>query len=321
MRYGLISAGLLVCALSLGVVVEPRLAYRPAYGRYDGSEVQIALGDAQRLFANQFYSKADVYMHRGFYPSIFDSKEEFERSHQEGAAPAPEPEGEPDFIERFSQAFYPSKHTHLGDAALCTDPEHHHEDDHAHEEGHEEDQEVEHAEGPDEAEIREILPWLKAAAELDSSREDTFVTGAYWLRTRLGKAEEAEEFLRDGLRANPGSYQILFELGRLFAESYGDDARARNVWEAALRRWREREAGKEEPDIFSYAQILWQLALVEERTGNIPRAIQYLRQVEEVSHNREGVEERIRELETRAAGEKTAGSDGSIPGADAAGNP
>ena len=54
-----------------------------------------------------------------------------------------------------------------------------------------------------------------------------------------GKVAEAEKFLRDGLRANPDSYEILFELGRLYYESEHDAARARNVWELALRRWQE----------------------------------------------------------------------------------
>src|SRR5438309_1796727 len=60
---------------------------------------------------------------------------------------------------------------------------------------------------------REILPWLRFSAELDPQRVETYTVAAYWLRS-MGKIVEAERFLRDGLLANPGSPEILFELGR-----------------------------------------------------------------------------------------------------------
>ena len=30
------------------------------------------MGDSQQLFANHFFTKADVYFHSGYYPSVFD---------------------------------------------------------------------------------------------------------------------------------------------------------------------------------------------------------------------------------------------------------
>jgi len=49
---------------------------------------------------------------------------------------------------------------------------------------------------------------------------DTYTVAAFWLRSKLGKVSEAEQFLREGLRANPDSDQILFALGQLYFENY-----------------------------------------------------------------------------------------------------
>src|SRR5207248_3668870 len=112
---------------------------------------------------------------------------------------------------------------------------------------------------------REILPWLRISAELDPQRVETYTVAAFWLRSRLGKVNEAEQFLREGLRANPASHEILFALGRLYHENYHDPARARNVWELGLRRWREQDAAKKDPSKFVFDQLTVNLARLEER--------------------------------------------------------
>ena len=35
--------------------------------------LQVALGDSRKLFARHFFSKADAYLHKGYYPTIFDA--------------------------------------------------------------------------------------------------------------------------------------------------------------------------------------------------------------------------------------------------------
>ena len=102
-----------------------------------------------------------------------------------------------------------------------------------------------HLEGRKES---EILPWLKLAAELDPQKIETYTVAAYWLRD-LGKTKEAERFLREGLLNNPDSYEILFDLGRLYYENHHDAARARKIWDLALRRWGEQEAANKKPDL------------------------------------------------------------------------
>jgi tetratricopeptide (TPR) repeat protein len=291
---------LLTCCFTLGVIVEPRLAYTQVYARHEKGPVEVALGEARRLFAGYFFTKADVYFHSGYYPSIFDQAGQRE-SHMATDAGAVEEKnhGEGDFmgkprdwIDRFSRSFYPSTHTHLGASGVaeeCNDPDHREGQGVAHAN---EDREDEPAAG----DIREILPWLSIAAELDPNRIETYTVGAFWLRTRMNKPKEAEAFLRQGLRDNPGSYAILFELGRIFHEAYKDSARARNVLEYALKRWNEQEGPKQDPDTFLLSQITWQLALLEQERGNRPKAISYLETAKRVSPNPAEVEKRIEEL-------------------------
>src|ERR1041384_437540 len=119
---------------------------------------------------------------------------------------------------------------------------------------------------------REILPWLKLSAEMDPHLIETYTVAAYWLANQLGKVTEAEDFLRQGLRENPDSYEILFALGRIYYNQYHDAARARNVWELALKRWRARESGKEQPNNIDFEQIAVNLGRLEEDQGNLASA-------------------------------------------------
>jgi tetratricopeptide (TPR) repeat protein len=123
---------------------------------------------------------------------------------------------------------------------------------------------------------REMLPFLKLSAELDPQRIDTYTVAAYWLSRTLGKPDQAEEFLREGLKANPRSYEILFEMGRIAYENRKDAVRARNLWSAALGRWNEQEPQKKEPNLFVLDQILVNLARLEEKQGNYAQAIHWL---------------------------------------------
>jgi tetratricopeptide (TPR) repeat protein len=272
-----------VC-FSLATLLQPRtLAWNR--GRDSGSVLKVLLGDSRRLFANHFFTKADVEFHSGYYPSIFDQaqapKDTAHLTAREGSSEEEEHEkamnflGPPrDWIERFGRHFFITQHTHL--------------------------------EGGNE---REILPWLRISAELDPQRVDTYTVAAFWLRD-LGKVEEAEQFLREGLRNNPTSYELLFELGRLYSENYHDLNRARNVWELALRRWSETEPTKKEPDLIGYHQIVIHLGRLEEQAGNFARAIECLELAVRVSPSPEALQEQIAELKQKMAaqsGTKPAG--------------
>lgn len=279
--------------------------------RAEESLLELTLGDGRRLFARHFYFKADAYFHSGFYPSIFDAP--LDEGHGEEAVPAmaqdagatqgkrkelPGPGAPRDWIEAFGRNFYPSEHTHLDMGGSSA---HDHEHDHDHD----------HGAGPasDEKMIREILPWLKMSAKMDPEHIETYTVSAYWLRTRMGKAEEAEELLGEGLRANPDSYEILFELGRIYdarhqemssssedkAQAGQNRARARQLWARALRKWREQETGRpvEERNYFMLSQVCSHLAFLEEQAGDLLAAIGYSTQWREAVSDPAAIQRRI----------------------------
>ncbi len=286
-RPALIAFALLSGCFALAVTVEPELASTQPYARHEKTPVEVILGDARRFFATHFFVKADVYFHSGYYPSMFDETSEHHDTHiatDANVVAAHHEEGEDhdflgkplDLIDQFSRSFYPSTHTHLDE---------------------------EHGGALDEGKdkIREMLPWLRMTAAMDPNRIETYTVGAYWLRTRMGKSQQAESFLREGLEANPGSYAILFELGRIYHESYKDMNRARNLWEAALKQWNRTETTKQEPDTFLLLQIAWHLAIVEQQTGHTEKAISYLETAKTASPTPDEVQKRIDELRAAAA--------------------
>lgn len=242
-----------------------------------GSVLAQLLGDGRRLFANHFFAKADAYFHRGVYPSIFDAPRTenhmasggdedqpdpgHHHDHAEEAAGAGSPARPTDWIARLNDHLKPSVHDEL--------------------------------EGLD---TREILPWLKVSAELDPSNVQNFTVTAYWLRVRLNRIDEAEQFLREGLRYNPGNPEILFELGVLRLEGRKDPEGAANLLEQALRGWQTRETGKKQPDTATGAGILIRLARISEAQGRLPQAMGYLQQLRDLTPDPATIDQQIAEL-------------------------
>jgi tetratricopeptide (TPR) repeat protein len=288
-------------AFTLATLLQPRTK---AWTRQKDSDsvLKTLLGDTRRLFSNHLFVKADVSFHSGYYPSIFDQTaapkdsrhmmadehadhDEHEdpdahdphEGHDDHQSPAQAAEAAheaamdflkppKDWIEAFGRHFMITKHTHLGA-------------------GRE----------------REILPWLKIASELDPQRIDTYTVSAYWLRSQLGKIDEAEEFLREGLRNNPDSYEILYELGRVLDESRNDPLRARNLWLQALKKWTLTESKKEKPHYLAADEIITHLARLEEREGNLSLAISYWQMAMKLSPSPADIERHIQELKERLA--------------------
>jgi hypothetical protein len=145
---------------------------------------------------------------------------------------------------------------------------------------------------------KEILPWLQLSAKLDPQLIQSYTVGAYWLRI-VNKDAEAEQFLREGLRQNPQSYEIMLELGRGYFERR-DNERARNILETAMQRWREQEASRpdEQQNKFAAAQIVNYLAVIEDRSGHRDRTISWLETLKKFSPRHEEISKRIAEVQS-----------------------
>ncbi|HWC59274.1 MAG TPA: hypothetical protein VHC44_06225 [Verrucomicrobiae bacterium] len=272
---------LLESCFSLAAWLEPRHTERLNHGEPTGSVLGSLLGDGRKMVADYFNTEADVYFHSGYYPSMFEQARKEEES--EGAVMHPEEDhggheekgylGEPlDWIDRFSRHFRPNRHTHL----------------------------------PGEK-IREILPWLKLSAELDPHNVQTYMVTDYWLRNRLGKSDEALDFVRDGLKNNPHSPDLLFALGQIFLEDHKDYFRAKNVLLAAKFWWHKRDdskpaksqTGEDTKDFLLLERILGSLVKDEEASGNLTQALQYLQELKLNATNPAGVQKSIDNLQAK----------------------
>jgi tetratricopeptide (TPR) repeat protein len=259
--------------------------------------IAVALGDSRKLFARHFYVKADAYFHAGYYPSIYDGRPENGKLAMTTGSSGQHDDhvaqmdflGKPlDWIDRFGRNFFPSTHRHLDEEQACG---------HEHKEGEkcEHEHEGESTSGLE----RELLPWLKLASILDPERPETYVVASYWLRSRLHRTDEAEQFLREGLRTNPGNYELLFELGRIYYENRKQNDRARMLWELALKKYRESEAFKNNSDFLIHLQLLGQLGKLEEQEKNYAAALRYFEQLKEISPSKEQVQTWIDWLKER----------------------
>lgn len=288
-----ILALLTTAGVTLATWLQPRAATWSSARANSGNLLNIVMGDARRMFADHFFTKADVYFHSGYYPSIFDQggtnevhiaeqagadaaagheEHEHEHEHVHGANCQHEPHEHEylkpsrDWIEAFGRNFFNTAHTELTGAG-----------------------------------VDEMLPWLRIAAELDPQRVETYTVAAFWLRGEMKRPHDAEAFLREGQRANPDSVEILCELGRLYRENFRDNARARTFFQLAARKLAAQEARTGEPDLPTKRQILVTLANLEETDGDIAAAIRHLRQLHaaltvENENERQGLEKQIAEL-------------------------
>jgi hypothetical protein len=118
----------------------------------------------------------------------------------------------------------------------------------------------------------------------------------------MHKDNEAEQVLREGLRNNPQSYEILFELGRLYDENYHDEARARNVWELAARYWLKLPADEQKDNKLILEQITTHLGQLEEIAGNFPQAINWFHAAQKVSLTPGVLQKQIDEIQAKIAG-------------------
>jgi tetratricopeptide (TPR) repeat protein len=270
---------LLVGCFSLAAWLEPRHAARINANEPTQSVLGSLLGDGRKFVADYFAIQADVYFHSGYYPSVFDEAraqevQDSDVSHPESGKEQEEKGfmGPPlDWIDRFSRHFRPSRHTHL--------------------QGNK---------------VEEMLPWLKLSAELDPQRIQTYMVTDYWLRT-LGKSADAEDFIRQGLRANPHSPDLLFALGQIYLEDRKDYFRAKNIFLAAKKDWHQRDDskpavsknGEETKDYLLLERILGGLVKLEEATGHLDQAVAYLQELKPDAGDPASVQKRIDELQSK----------------------
>ena len=106
--------------------------------------------------------------------------------------------------------------------------------------------------------------------------------------------------MREGLRANPDNCEILFALGQVADENRHDLGRARNLYELALAKWNQQEAGKPDPNILLHQQIVVRMARLEENAGHGNESIRYLELLKKYSPYPAEVQKQIEEVRQNA---------------------
>lgn len=292
---GYVLVTLFILCFSLAAWLQPKFQKLEHDSGQSDNFFSVILGDSSRIFANEFFTKADAYYHSGYYPTIFDNNEAFKTPHiaEDTGAVASQNEGEEtsfmgpprDWLDAFGRHFIPNRHTHLDQGGANDDLS-------------------------SSSEVREILPWLKLSSKLDPENIRTYLVTAFWLRTTLHDAPEAEQVLREGLRNNPGNPQLLFELGRIYFDDYHKPAEAKNIWEAGVRTWESEKPGvskserlKASPENFDdrylYEELQEHLAQLEQEDGNYSAAITHLQEAQQASTKPADLQKQIDDLKKK----------------------
>jgi tetratricopeptide (TPR) repeat protein len=288
----LLLLALLIFCFGVAANLQPRFQALENRRRQSDNFFNLLLGDSSKMFANSFFVKADAYYHSGFYPTIFDNNEGFKTPHvaeDTGAVTSHNSGGEDvnfmgpprDWLDAFGRHFIPNRHTHLDEGGATDDLS-------------------------TSDNVREILPWLKLSAELDPENVQTYTVTAFWLRGRMHKVAEANQVLLEGLRHNPDSYEILFELGRLYNEDYHDPDRARNVWELAVKKWFALTSPEQKDNKLLFEQITTHLGQLERAAGNWPQAINWLQAAQKVSNTPADLQKQIDQIKIKMAAQTNA---------------
>jgi tetratricopeptide (TPR) repeat protein len=293
----LLLLALLVFCFGFAADLQPRFQALENSRHQSGNFFNLLLGDSSKMFANSFFVKADEYYHSGYYPTIFDNNEAFETPHMAEDTGAVDSKnhgdeasfmGPPrDWIDAFGRHFIPNRHTHLDEGGPTDDLS-------------------------TSDKVEEILPWLKLSAELDPDNIQTYTVTAYWLR-RMHKDKEANRVLLEGLWNNPDSYEILFELGRLYYESYHDTVRARNVWEQAVRKYLALDQQTQKDNKLIFEQITTHLGQLEQDAGNLPQAMNWFHAAQKASETPGLIQQQIDAIQKKIAAQTSPAPTNSIP--------
>lgn len=160
------------------------------------------IGSAKEAVGDTFYMKADEYFHGGVREKFEEKRSaaahdgfvEAEEQHHYGEKETPE-----DWIERVNQQIGFTKHYHLKGE-----------------------------------EIKEMLPLLAGAVDMNPHNLEAVLTTAYWLSSQLGQADEALRVLEEGLKNNPDSWALHKQAADIFYRKKSDPATAKVYYEKAL---------------------------------------------------------------------------------------
>ncbi|MGB2600929.1 MAG: hypothetical protein WBD00_03300 [Candidatus Omnitrophota bacterium] len=216
------------------------------------------LGEARSIVSNLSLIQADVYFHGGVYdrgeacPGIHSEDEDLD--HEEHLKP---PEPSPyDILLRLSEETLITEHIHLkGD------------------------------------QLKQIVPWLYYAAELDPHNVKAYTLTGYYLIYRLNKPDQGMAFLKKGLANNPDSWEINAEIGREYFQVQKNYATSLRYFQRA-----KDLLDKTSHDKFQERYVLSYLALCYEKTGQLDKTLPLYKRLDEIFPDHKIFKDKIKEL-------------------------
>ena len=148
---------------------------------------------------------------------------------------------------------------------------------------------VKHLHGEEE---KEIMPWLYYSVKLNPHNVEAYVVGAYWVGCRLGKADEALKFLREGMKHNPDAWQIYSEAGSLYFHQKQNYIQAVKLYSKAESLMSDKNADK-----FDKSHVFTFLGASYEKIGRSDRALEYYRKDVNLFPSHRGLIKKIKKLE------------------------
>jgi tetratricopeptide (TPR) repeat protein len=254
-----LAAGSAVDAENYSYLVSRHVADVPA--------VWQILGEARSIASNVSILQADLYMHGG--------AGHFFEEHEGGMALSDGCKGEHHHDEKIRLAVSPFNVLFRLSGAISVS-------------------EHKHLEG---AQVREIIPWLSFAARLDPNNIMAYTLTAFWLGDRLGAVDEAVMFLKEGLKNNPGSWEINTELGRVYYQRLKDPVVAQRY----LLRAKSLLKGVDH-DRYNERYVLAWLVAVYEQEGKKAEAVATYKQLKALFPETTVYDAKIRRIEGELAG-------------------
>ncbi len=124
------------------------------------------------------------------------------------------------------------------------------------------------------AEEKEVLPWFYVEVAFNPHDIRGYVLGAYWLE-RVGQKEESLKFLREGVKNNPGSAQVLSAIGELYYRQNNHEKAAAYLERSCLL-WNEAKGPNVVTNRYSESDRLFAFDLLASlyiRQGNYDKAL------------------------------------------------
>ena len=246
-------------------------------------------GESRALMGARILEKADVYFHSGVRPE--DDCHEFTGTHHHDDADADHEDDHNDGEEPSTTAgdhHYagPAWYRAVMDSVRPAGPKH----------------------LTSAREVKEVLPWIRLATDLDPHNVQGYDVGAYWLAHRTNAPAQAIKLINEGIANNPDAFELELTKGELLMDT--DPATADSALAAAEKKWQAArkkidQGGKypsylAKPDPLLLARIREFRSHCMVKLGHPQQAIDYLKQALQVSTNKKALQDRIRELSSQA---------------------